>query len=178
MIRQGVTGAILAIAILGSTLTWAQGENDDRAKRREDIKQCRLYLKDAIEKMKQADNDSALIYLDLATECDPKNPDVFYHKGRLFLWRADTTRAADTLADGVRIAPLSSRLKILLGRVELSRGNTDRASELVSEVLAIKPREGEALYVQGLVQLAGGDTAAAMESWQRSLEVSMAGRPE
>jgi len=176
--RVSLVAAVLIAATVVPILSWSQEDDGSRAKRREDVKQCRLYLKEALEKMEQADNDSAMIYLDLAIECDPKNPDVFYHKARIFLSQADTTRAVDTLADGVRVAPLSSRLKILLGRVELARGNMDRTSELMKEILAIKPREGEALYVQGLVQLAGGDTTGAMDSWRRSLEASMIGRPE
>ena len=84
----------------------------------------------------------------------------------------------DTLTDGVRVAPLSSRLKILLGRLELLGGNVERASELTEGVLAIKPREGEALYLLGLIQLAEGDTTEAMDSWHRALEVSLVGRPK
>ena len=138
--------------------------------RGEAMRQCRAHLREAVAAFEAARYDSVLGALDRVLECDPANADAFYWRGRVFLARADTVRALETLTAGTAAAPLSSRLKLLLARVLFTKGKPAEASEHIDAVLAVKPREPEALYLRGLVRLAQGDTASALSDWTRSLE--------
>lgn len=106
-------------------------------------------------------------------ERDPNNADALFHFGRLMLWQGDSAGAISMLEAGVKEAPLSSRLKLLLARLKLAEGDIDVAAGLVLDVLSVKPREGEALYLRGRILLERGDTTRAVDSWEEALRTRL-----
>jgi len=171
-------GIITACAALLFAAPPAGGQTDDDARldRQAQIQQCRALLKQSLVFADTGDNDSALVLLAEALKCDPKNPDVFFHTGRLRLHTGDTTDATAVLQEGVAKAPLSTRLKLLLARVRIAAGAHEEAAELVKSVLAVKPREGEAHYLSGLIALAQADTVQAVDAWHRALQIALEGQ--
>lgn len=161
----GIWISTIAAAVADDPLT--------RAERREHITQCRDLLKESLRRIEQEDSDSALALLEAARECDPKNPDVYYHAARVLLRKSDTLEAISQLSFGVEKAPLSTRLRLLLSRLLIARRAVGEAEEHIDRVLAIKPREGEALYLKGLIHMANGDSTGALEIWQNALENSL-----
>jgi cytochrome c-type biogenesis protein CcmH/NrfG len=153
---------------------WAAGEQSpsERQTKRE---LCRSLLRESLQAFEAGKADSALVHLRGVLECDPNNPDAFYHTARVFISKADTSGAMTALSEGVQKAPLSSRLKLFLARLEIARGGLEDAAQLVNKVLAIKPDEGEAHYLFGLIHLERGDTTQALDTWQKALEVSDGG---
>ena len=175
MTRYVCVVLILGAAVLSPIGIVAQTEKESaRLERRSQIRQCRALLKESLRAIDGGEYDSALVSLGEALKCDPKNPNVFYHTARVLLIENDTTGATDTLAAGIRKAPLSSRLKLLQARLKVARSELTEAGELIDGVLAIKPNEGEALYLKGLVSLEQGDSTGAVTAWRQALDVSLA----
>ena len=121
------------------------------------------------------ESDTALARLESVLTEDPANPDAFYFIGLIKLSEADTSGAEVALAEGVRLAPLSRRLKLLLARVWVEAGKTIEAEELVGEVMFLRPRDVDALYIKGLIALARSDSTTAIELWDTALSEELGG---
>jgi cytochrome c-type biogenesis protein CcmH/NrfG len=139
------------------------------ADRRAVVQRSRALLSAAQAAFAAGETDSALIRLNEVLVEDPANPDAFYFIGLIMLSEADTSGAEVALVEGVTLAPLSRRLKLLLARVWTETGKTDEAEELVNEVMSIRPRDLDALYIKGLIALARNDSTTAMEFWDTAL---------
>lgn len=139
------------------------------------IKRSRLLLTEAQEALASGEPDTALARLESILEEDPANPDAFYFIGLIKLSHADTSGAEVALVEGVRLAPLSRRLKLMLARVWVEQGKADEANELVTQVMALRPLDVDALYLKGLIALAGNDTTAAVEFWDMALTEELGG---
>jgi tetratricopeptide (TPR) repeat protein len=127
-------------------------------------------LKESRQMYHAAQYDSALVLLDQIQKLDPNNQDAFYILALNYLAMADSGKAISTLNQGIKLAPLSSRLKLLLARLHLKNNNLDEAGTLITTVLRFKTKHSEALYLKGLLSLAQGDTLKTLESWQSALE--------
>ncbi len=162
---------ILIFSILCTSVTFAQEltKEEKRAKR----KQVRLYLKKSRTYFDAQQVDSAYIYIDSLLHFDPKNVDGYYYKGLIELKNNDTTKADSTLTQGVAVAPLSTRIKILLARIKIEKKEYQQASELLDSILKIKPNEAETLYLRGLTYLYQNDTTKALEYLQHGLETAL-----
>ncbi len=161
----------LIFSILCTSITVAQEltKEEKRAKR----KQIRLYLKKSRSYFDAQQVDSAYIYIDSLLLFDSKNVDGFYYKGLIELKKNDTTKADSTLTQGVALAPLSTRIKILLARIKIEKKDYIQASELLDAILRIKPNEAETLYLRGLTYLYQNDTTNALEYLQNGLETAL-----
>lgn len=126
-------------------------------------------LADAQTSFAAGETDSALIHLQQVLEEDPANPDAYYFIGLISLSLSDTSGAEVALTEGVRLAPMSRRLKLLLALVWVKSGNYDEAEKLINEVTALRPKDLDALYLQGLIALARDDSAHALEIWDHAL---------
>jgi len=131
-------------------------------------------LRETLKEIDAGNYDAALADIDSVLLCNPKNADAYYHRGRILISKKDTTAAVAALTDGVKIAPLSTRNRLLLARLKLELNAIDEASEQIDNVLAIKPRQSEALYLKGMVQLAKGDTTQTVETFEKSLDLYFA----
>jgi Tfp pilus assembly protein PilF len=138
------------------------------------MKQVRKYLKQAVDGLDIGDIDKAMVYLDSAFLLDDSNADAHYFKALALMQTGDTASASETLTAGISMAPMSSRLKLLMAQIHLAAAELEQAKALVDAVLAIKPRQGEALYLKGLVLLGQGDTTLALESFQKATEIGLA----
>ena len=152
---------------------WAGGA--DAAGRQAVIQHSRALLVEAQEAFAAGQSDTALARLDSILVEDPANPDAFYFIGLIKLSHADTAGAELALVEGVRLAPLSRRLKLLLARVWVESGKTLEADELVSEVMVLRPLDVDALYIKGLIALAENDSTAAIEFWDQALSNELGG---
>ena len=152
---------------------WVDGA--DAADRQAVIQRSRALLAEAQAAFAAGQSDTALARLDSVLVEDPANPDAFYFIGLIKLSHADTSGAETALVEGVRLAPLSRRMKLLLARVWVEAGKTLEAEELVSEVMVLRPLDVDALYIKGLIALAGNDTTAAVEIWDKALSEELGG---
>lgn len=165
---------LLAVALLFCLfLPSSAQETSERGGRSAGTVEGRHLLKESLDWIESGEFDSAFVCLHSVLERDPKNPDALFHTGRFLLWQGDSAGAISMLEVGVKAAPLSSRLKLLLARLMLAQGNIDSAAELVDGVLLVKPREGEALYLRGRIFLERGDTARAIDSWEEALRARL-----
>ena len=165
--------SILAVFVLSWAPALAQTDDPARADKRARLKQTRKLLKSATKATENGEYEKALAELDSVLALDDSNPDAYYYKGVAFTESADTAAAMAVLATGSEMAPLSSRIKLLLSRLLVSQGRAGEAAPLIDKVLAIKPREGEALYIRGLILMEQGDTTAAVASFQKALDVAL-----
>lgn len=175
MNRRSRWGSIV-LAVIGlmaglSLLADASGNADRQAT----IQRSRDLLADAQEAFAAGQADSALSRLESILVDDPANPDAYYMIGIIKLSNADTSGAEVALAEGVRKAPLSRRLKLLLARVWVELGRSDEAEKLVAEVMMLRPRDLDALYIKGLIALARSDTTTALELWETALHEELEG---
>jgi len=154
-------------------LLWASGA--DAAGRQAVIQRSRVLLVEAQDAFAAGQSDTALARLDAILVEDPANPDAYYFIGLIKLSHADTAGAEVALVEGVRLAPLSRRLKLLLARVWVESGKTVEADKLVTEVMVLRPLDVDALYIKGLIALAGSDTTAAVEIWDTALNEELGG---
>ena len=152
---------------------WTSGA--DAAGRKAVIQHSRAHLVEAREAFAAGQSDMALAHLDSVLAEDPANPDAFYFIGLIKLSHADTAGAEAALVEGVRLAPMSRRLKLLLARVWVETGKTVEADELVTEVMVLRPLDVDALYIKGLIALAGNDSIAAIEFWDTALSKELGG---
>ncbi len=175
MRRRRFAAAFFLFSILlpAAALPLRSPAAEKTADRREVIRRGRLMLKEAVRQIRSGELDSASTNLESILAEDPKNADAFYHAARVLVRRGDTTAAVARLEDGVRAAPLSSRLKLFLARLRIAAGDLDGAGELVGKVLAIKPREAEALYLKGWILVERGDTAGAADAWHEALRFTL-----
>ena len=132
-------------------------------------------LADAQASFAAGEIDTALSRLENVLEEDPANPDAFYFIGLISLSLSDTSSAENALVEGVRLAPLSRRLKLLLALVWVNAGKYEEAEELINQVTALRPQDMDALYLQGLIALARDDSKAAMDIWDHALSVELGG---
>lgn len=139
------------------------------------IKHSRALLSEAQAAFAAGESDTALARLESILIEDPANPDAFYFIGLIKLSDADTSGAEVALVEGVRLAPMSRRLKLLLARVWVEAGKTTEAEELVGEVMSLRPRDVDALYIKGLIALASSDSTAAIEIWDTALSEELGG---
>jgi len=145
------------------------------ADRKATIQRSRALLTEARAAFAAGEADSALAKLESVLDEDPANPDAFYFIGLIKLSHADTSGAEVALTEGVRQAPLSRRLKLLLARVWVEAGKPTEAENLVAEVTAIRPHDLDALYIKGLIALARNDSTAALEVWDTALAEELEG---
>lgn len=161
---------ILVVFVLVVAVAAAASAQDDKYAKR---KAARKLLKTAVENIDSGQYGVAMTILDSVLVVDAKNADAFYYHGLALIYSGDTALATQTLTEGTVVAPMSSRIKLMLARLHLKAGEYALAESLVSAVLAIKPREGEALYLKGSIALAQGDTAAAVASFEHALQAAM-----
>lgn len=173
--RSGVWAVFAVVLCAGLFLSAGETEAADR---QATIQRSRALLSEAQEAFAAGEEDTALARLESVLEDDPANPDAFYFIGLIKLSHADTSGAEVALVEGVRLAPMSRRLKLLLARVWVEAGKTDEAELLVGEVMALRPRDLDALYVQGLIFLARGDSTAAIGAWESALLEEMGGEDQ
>ena len=136
-------------------------------------KQVRLYLKQSIALYENHKLDSAYILIDSLLQVDSKNSDGYYYKGLIELKKTDTTKADSTLSHGNTIAPLSTRIKLLLARIKLAQQEYITAAELLDAILRIKPHEPETLYLRGITYLHQNDTTKALEYLKNGLKTAL-----
>lgn len=142
---------------------------DSADQKRAQVRQCRAWLRSAIDNREQGRVAEALADLDSVLLCDAKNPDAYFLRSQLLVQKGDTAGAVAALRTGVAEAPLSARIKLYLARLLVARGEFDEAVTLVDAVLVIKPREGEALYLKGLLDLQSGSGEAALDYFEAAL---------
>ncbi len=159
---------LLVIILLFSCAVQAQEmtKEEKRAKR----KNVRLYLKKSIAYFNNHQLDSASLYIDSLLTLAPKNPDAYYYLGLIHIENADTTLADSVLSQGSDVAPLSTRIKILLSRIKIEQKDFEASAELLDAILRIKPREPETLYLRGITYLHMNDTTKAIEYLKHGLE--------
>lgn len=145
------------------------------ADRKAVVQRSRALLTEAREAMAMGQPDTALVRLESILEEDPANPDAFYFIGLIKLSYADTSGAQEALVEGVGLAPMSRRLKLMLARVWVELGKTDEADDLVSQVMVLRPLDVDALYIKGLIALADSDSTAAVEFWDKALSEELGG---
>ena len=133
------------------------------------IQHSRTLLSEAKAAFNAGETDTALALLESVLVEDPANPDAFYFMGLIKLSHADTLGAETALTEGVNLAPLSRRLKLMLARVWVETGKIAEAEELVDQVMALRPRDLDALYITGLIALARNDSTTAVEVWESAL---------
>lgn len=160
---------LLVVLLVLTVLVTLVGPDAVAEDRREVVRMSRLLLGEARQAYAQGDTDMALAKLDSVMLADPVNPDAHYFMGAIRLDMADTAGAEDILTDGVAVAPLSRRLKLLLARVKIELGEVDEAEGLVNEVTAIRSGDLDAVYLQGLIALARGDSTTAVTLWDEVL---------
>ena len=171
--------AALVLAVMGALAGWGQADSQDgsgREERREQLQRSRALLSEALEQIDAGDDAAAEETLRAVLEIDAANADAHYLLGRTLLAGGDSAAAVAIVAQGVELAPFSTRLKLLLARVQLATGGAEEAGALLDDVLRIHARDGEALYLRGLAHLALGDSVAALSVWRKSLAIA-AGDP-
>ncbi|MEN8008371.1 MAG: tetratricopeptide repeat protein [Candidatus Krumholzibacteriota bacterium] len=171
-IRTSVFMVILGCLCTGMILS---ADGAGAADRKAVVQRSRALLAEAREAFAAGQSDTALARLESVLVEDPANPDAFYFIGLIKLSHADTSGAEAALAEGVRLAPLSRRLKLLLARVWVESGKTVEADKLVSEVMVLRPLDVDALYIKGLIALAENDSTAAVEFWDTALTEELGG---
>jgi Flp pilus assembly protein TadD len=162
----------LLILAFSPAVVFAQAE-DGQSDRKAILKLCRNLLKVAVAQMDSGNYDVALAHLDSVFQCDAKNPDAFYYKALILGWRGDSASVMEILADGVKKAPLSTRLKLLYTRHLINNGSLDEAAGQIDMILGIKPEEGEALYLKGLILQEQADTTEALKMYEKALGASL-----
>lgn len=173
-IRAQVAGFMVILGFLCAAL-FLNVEAAMATDRQAVIQRSRALLTEAQEAFAVGQTDTALARLESVLSEDPSNPDAFYFIGLIKLSHADTSGAEVALVEGVRLAPLSRRLKLLLARVWVEAGKTSEAEELVAEVMSLRPRDVDALYIKGLIALARSDSTAAVEFWDTALSEELGG---
>ncbi len=168
----GVALIIVLVTGLQVSVVDVTAQDDKYARQRE----CRRLLKDALALMQGGQYPEALEIIDSVLAVDPGHADGYYYRGLTRLHSGDSAGARQALTEGTKVAPMSSRIKLLLARLQLAVGDAAAAEALVDAVLMIKPREGEALYLRGLIEMDRGDTTAAVETFGQALEYGLAKR--
>ncbi|HWR81985.1 MAG TPA: tetratricopeptide repeat protein [Candidatus Deferrimicrobium sp.] len=164
----------LILSLLGcASGLLAQLPEDAAEKRLAQQRQCRAWLRSALDFRQQGKPADALLVLDSVLLCDAKNPDAYYLRSRLLIENGDTTGAITALRLGAAEAPLSTRLKLFLARLLIARSDFSEAASLVDAVLRIKPHEGEALYLRGVLDLKSGNEAAALDHLELALKYGL-----
>ena len=136
--------------------------------------EIRRLLVEAQQAADRGDTLAAVAALDSVLAADPANPDAPYRLGILRLAAGDTAGAETILAEGVAVAPLSRRLKLLLALVRIET-DPESSRKLVDEVLMMRRNDTDALYLRGRLALAEGDSARALAVWGDLLERTAAG---
>ena len=172
---RGVRLAI-GLALFGSLFAGAIAtaqDDGEREARREQLRQSRALLSEAVDAIESGDNESAAVKLRSLLERDPENPDAHYHLARVLIAQGDTAEARTVLEAGAEKAPLSTRIKLMLARLQIADGSPAEAAVLLDGILTLRPHDGETLYLRGLAHLAVGDSLAAVEAWRTSLEATV-----
>lgn len=144
---------------------FGQAEEKSRSEIR---KESRRLLKEATALLDNQQFDESIVYLDSVLSMDNKNPDAYYFKSLALLDKGDSTAGADVAEQGVKQAPRSSRLKILLGYIHINNGRDDEVIALMDQILMFKPNESEALYLKGRSYINKGDSSAALEMLEKA----------
>jgi cytochrome c-type biogenesis protein CcmH/NrfG len=140
------------------------------------LMQARLLLREAGKSFEQGNWNRVHALLDSVHVIDSANPDGLYLTGKLAVVRGDTAAAMSQLEEAARLAPRSTRIKLLLARLCLSQNGADECLALTDSVLAVKPGHAEALYLRGRGVLLQGDTAQANEIFERVLAKELNGK--
>jgi Flp pilus assembly protein TadD len=161
-LKVGITTA-LCLAIVPP----ASAPANERLKLRAQVSSL---LRETQEHLAAGAHDSALASIGQIREVDPNNQDAFYLEAVTHLARSDTAQAVAVMAEGMKRAPLSSRLKLLRVRIHLAGQEYEQADVLLAAVFRFKPNNAEASFLSGLSSLARGDTTRTIEVWEEALE--------
>lgn len=170
--RQCIPSLIALISVLHLVSGFASGQADEKSKT-ESFRISRSLLKYAVDCIQTDSLQSALKALDSVLTIDHNNADAYYYRGLIHLQNGDSARAIEELSTGTAVAPLASRVRLLLARIYLASDKVGQAIIPIDEILAIKPSEGEALYLKGRSLLAVQDTAAALEKLEQAILVKL-----
>ena len=162
---------LAAMAVVGSARVQAEVTEDRQAV----MLRSRALLADATQAFAEGQADTALARLEEVIALDANNPDAYYYLGLIKLSYADTSGAEAVLVEGVRIAPLSRRIKLMLARVRIEAGKIDDAEEIVNGVMILRPKDIDCLYLTGLIALARADTSGAIGIWETALDEQLGG---
>ncbi len=171
-VRTEFTSARLAFVLCLLLCYQTSGIGSAHAAVKNEVRQL---LKQANEEISIGQPAAALEHLQAILVADPGNPDAHYLMGKVKYAADAFSEAEEILTLGMELAPLSSRIKLLLARVKLAQQVPDEADRLVSAVLAIKPHDTDALFLAGSVALARGDSTLTLTRWQEALAIELGG---
>ena len=113
--------------------------------------------------------DDAQQHLKKAQELAPKNPDVNYLVGVLYMRRGKSAEARDYLQRAVDAAPNHASALLALGQAELQQRDYAKAAESLDRGVQLRPTAWRAQYMAGVASYQIRDYAKALEEAQAAV---------
>eukprot|EP00049_Salpingoeca_infusionum_P005561 m.93678 g.93678 ORF g.93678 m.93678 type:complete len:571 (+) comp13004_c0_seq1:62-1774(+) len=122
-------------------------------------------------KLEMGDPMNALTDFDLAEKADPKNPDVFYHRGRAKLATGAVQTAQDDLAAAVALKPTNFMPYVHLALIYFQSGNPAKGLEMMEESCKKFPESAVLHTYTAELNLLAGQLDAAERHIAQSIDI-------
>src|SRR2546421_12525022 len=110
-------------------------------------------------------NSQALAQCDQVIKQNPSFAPAYHQRGLIYLRVHDTTKAADSLEESLRLDPKQKQARKDLGRLYLGEHKLMEASSLFGEAARANPDDADAQNDYGVVQAQLGDSTGAAKSF-------------
>jgi len=112
---------------------------------------------------------------DLAIALQPKQPDIYCHRGQLHMLQQDLNKAVDDLKKSVKLDGNSVLARIQLGMAHHRLKQTTDARSVFQETETRFPQSPDALNYHGEFLVESGDLPGARAKFNKAIEVSGGG---
>jgi tetratricopeptide (TPR) repeat protein len=112
--------------------------------------------------------EQALVELTAARELDPGDAEIMYEVGVAHALAGQLDRAADALADSVRLDPENGWVRVVFGLVLIEEGRTEEAAGELIAGARRRPDDLDAQLAAALATAAAGHEALAYEMLERA----------
>ena len=112
--------------------------------------------------------EQALVELTAARELDPGDAEIMYEVGVAHALAGQLDRAADALADSVRLDPENGWVRVVFGLVLIEEGRTEEAAGELIAGARRRPDDLDAQLAAALATAAAGHEALAYEMLDRA----------
>jgi tetratricopeptide (TPR) repeat protein len=114
----------------------------------------------------------ALALNDKALKDSPKDPQVYYSSGRIFLLQGNAQAAVAAFQKAVSLQPNAPMTHYLLGNAQAALGMNKQARESFSKALELQPRFTDAAVALAGLAIAAGDPESALKYSASALEIA------
>jgi tetratricopeptide (TPR) repeat protein len=135
------------------------------------VRQGRRHVRRGFELYKKGKTGGALAEYEEALKLDPRNPDAWFWRGRVFLVQKDLDRALSDFERTLLLKPDHVSAHDNMGWIYTQKGDREKAIHHLTQAIRLKPDNAWAYFNRGRLLFQKGEKEAALRDSQKACDL-------